>query len=94
MPKELTRHQLSSRLAYEQNVPSFLKKMRAQVAGISYDDPEPDDNDDAPVEDNGEGELDEFGRQRRPNRQHERDEHRGHMDASAHSRCLIPDFER
>ena len=88
MPKELTRHQLSSRIAYDQNVPSFLRRMRAQVAGTSYDDPESDPDhalDESNI--NGEDELDEFGRQRRPNVQDERNENRGQ---STRSRCLIP----
>lgn len=92
MPKELTRHQLSSRIAYDQNVPSFLRKMRAQVAGTSYDDPDSDpDRASNPDEDNGEGELDEFGRQRRPNRHDERGENQGpsrRSNAPADSRCL------
>lgn len=34
MPKEPTRHQLSSRLAYSQGTPAFLQRLKNQVSGI------------------------------------------------------------
>ena len=37
MPKELTRHQLSSRLAYSQGTPAFLQRLKGQVSGASGD---------------------------------------------------------
>jgi len=40
--KELTRHQLSSRLSYDKQTPSFLRRLQNRVAGI----PDDDDNDD------------------------------------------------
>lgn len=42
-PKDLTKHQLSSRLAYQQNVPSFIQKLQNRVAGVV--DPEDDEQD-------------------------------------------------
>ena len=35
MPKEPTRHQLSSRLAYSQGTPAFIQRLKNQVAGVS-----------------------------------------------------------
>ena len=57
-PKEPTRHQLSSRLAYNSQTPSFLLKLQNQVAGRATVDEE-----DEPQYLEG---LDEFGRERRP----------------------------
>ncbi|KZT34008.1 hypothetical protein SISSUDRAFT_975668, partial [Sistotremastrum suecicum HHB10207 ss-3] len=55
-PKEPTRQQLSSRLSYQQTVPSFLRAYQNRVAGraSSYDEDEPE-----VVEEGG---VDEFGR--------------------------------
>jgi len=41
-PKDPTNAQISSRLSYTQNTPSFLLKLQNRVAGIP-DEPEPDD---------------------------------------------------
>ncbi|KAL5525992.1 hypothetical protein ACEPAG_7330 [Sanghuangporus baumii] len=41
-PKELTRHQLSSRLAYQQHTPAFLLRLQNKVTGDA-DDEEDDD---------------------------------------------------
>ncbi|KAF8532299.1 hypothetical protein JB92DRAFT_3138459 [Gautieria morchelliformis] len=57
-PKEPTRHQLSSRLAYKSQTPSFLVKLQNQVAGRATED-----DDDEPQYLDG---IDEFGRERRP----------------------------
>lgn len=38
MPAEPTRQQLSSRLAYSQGTPSFLQKLKNQVAGVANED--------------------------------------------------------
>jgi len=43
MSKEPTRHQLSSRLAYSQTTPSFIKKLQNQVAGIQDDEEDEED---------------------------------------------------
>jgi hypothetical protein len=48
-PKEPTRHQLSSRLSYNQNTPSFLLKLQNRIAGI------PDEDEDEEFEDDGSG---------------------------------------
>ena len=45
MPKELTRHQLSSRLAYSQGTPAFLQRLKNQVAGVSNDAEEHNEDD-------------------------------------------------
>jgi hypothetical protein len=37
-PKELTRFQLSSRISYNQETPSFLRKLQNRVAGITDSD--------------------------------------------------------
>jgi hypothetical protein len=39
-PKEPTKHQLSSRLAYSQNTPAFLQKLKNRIAGIPDEDEE------------------------------------------------------
>ncbi|KAF8589901.1 hypothetical protein K439DRAFT_1628428 [Ramaria rubella] len=57
-PREPTRHQLSSRLAYNSQKPSFLLKLQNQVAGRV-----PDEEDEPQFLDGG---VDEFGRERRP----------------------------
>jgi Domain of unknown function (DUF4604) len=57
-PREPTRHQLSSRLAYNSQTPSFLVKLQNQVAGRVTEDDE-----DEPQYLDG---IDEFGRERRP----------------------------
>ena len=57
-PKEPTRHQLSSRLAYNSQTPSFLVKLQNQIAGRATIDDE-----DEPQYLDG---IDEFGRERRP----------------------------
>ncbi|KAI0059240.1 hypothetical protein BV25DRAFT_1918701 [Artomyces pyxidatus] len=49
-PKEPTRQQLSSRLTYSQNTPSFLQKFANRVAGV----PDDEDDDDE-FEDDGSG---------------------------------------
>ncbi|KAF8235750.1 hypothetical protein L208DRAFT_1376365 [Tricholoma matsutake] len=56
-PKEPTRAQLSSRLSYSQNTPSFLLKLQNRIAGI----PDEDDDED-------EDEYDESGRPPIPRR--------------------------
>lgn len=57
-PKEPTRHQLSSRLAYNAQTPAFLLRLQNQVAGRPTDEDEED-----PQYVDG---VDEFGRERRP----------------------------
>jgi hypothetical protein len=37
-PKEPTKHQLSARLSYSQNTPSFLRKLQSRVSGFPGDD--------------------------------------------------------
>ncbi|KAG6872735.1 hypothetical protein C0995_007056 [Termitomyces sp. Mi166 len=49
-PKEPTRHQLSSRLAYSQNTPAFLQKLKNKIAGVSDADDQYDE-----FEDDGSG---------------------------------------
>lgn len=44
-PKEPTRHQLSSRLQYQSQVPAFLQKFHNKIKGITAED---DDDDDEP----------------------------------------------
>ena len=58
-PREPTRHQLSSRLAYSAQTPSFLLKLQNQVAGRPTDE----EDEDEPQYLDG---VDEFGRERRP----------------------------
>ncbi|KAA1467132.1 hypothetical protein DENSPDRAFT_862843 [Dentipellis sp. KUC8613] len=43
-PKEPNRYQLSSRLAYNQNTPAFLQKLKNRIAGISDDEDENGDD--------------------------------------------------
>ncbi|KAG6896032.1 hypothetical protein C0992_010754 [Termitomyces sp. T32_za158] len=50
-PKEPTRHQLSSRLAYNQHTPAFLQKLKNRIAGA----PDADDQSDEEFEDDGSG---------------------------------------
>ncbi|KAG6877000.1 hypothetical protein C0993_011153 [Termitomyces sp. T159_Od127] len=50
-PKEPTRHQLSSRLAYSQHTPAFLQKLKNRIAGA----PDTDDQFDEEFEDDGSG---------------------------------------
>ncbi|PVF94084.1 hypothetical protein CPB86DRAFT_741175 [Serendipita vermifera] len=66
-PKELGRHQLSSRLQFQSQTPSFLKAFKAKVSGGRVDD-----DDEGPQYANGDEyglddgeELDEFGRAKR-----------------------------
>ena len=58
MAPEPTRHQLSARLAYNGQTPSFLVKLQNQVAGRGT----ADDEDEPQYLDS----IDEFGRERRP----------------------------
>ncbi|PFH46774.1 hypothetical protein AMATHDRAFT_153877 [Amanita thiersii Skay4041] len=39
-PKELTKHQLSARLSYNQHVPAFLRRMQNQISGRHEDSDE------------------------------------------------------
>lgn len=50
-PKEPTRQQLSSRLAYSATTPKFLQKLHNRIAGINEDDEDEDDE----FEDDGSG---------------------------------------
>ncbi|KAF8896543.1 hypothetical protein BD779DRAFT_593044 [Infundibulicybe gibba] len=50
-PREPTRQQLSSKLGYSQNTPSFLLKFKNKMAGI----PDEDDEEDPEFEDDGSG---------------------------------------
>ncbi|KAG6906443.1 hypothetical protein DXG01_013926 [Tephrocybe rancida] len=50
-PKEPNRHQLSSRLSYSQNTPTFLQKLKNKMAGI----PDEEDDYDDDFEDDGSG---------------------------------------
>ncbi|EGO24876.1 hypothetical protein SERLADRAFT_468799, partial [Serpula lacrymans var. lacrymans S7.9] len=45
-PKEPTKHQLSSRLHYEQNTPAFLQKLQRRIAGDVDEDDEDEYYDD------------------------------------------------
>ncbi|KAF5359324.1 hypothetical protein D9756_003035 [Leucocoprinus leucothites] len=47
-PKELSRHQLSSKLAYQAHVPAFLQKLQNRMAGVPD---EPSDEDEPQYED-------------------------------------------
>ena len=51
-PREPTRAQLSSKLAYQANVPAFLQKLQNRMAGIPDDDEEDEDDE---FEDDGSG---------------------------------------
>ncbi|TFY82740.1 hypothetical protein EWM64_g1268 [Hericium alpestre] len=42
-PRELTRHQLSSRISYDQRTPAFLQKLKNRVAGVVDEDEDEDD---------------------------------------------------
>lgn len=48
-PKELTRHQVSSRLAYHEHKPAFLAKFKNRMAGL------PDSEEDEEWEEGGSG---------------------------------------
>lgn len=50
-PKELNRHQFSSKLSYSQNTPSFLLKLQNRIAGI----PDEEEEFDEEFEDDGSG---------------------------------------
>jgi hypothetical protein len=50
-PKEPTKHQLSSRLSYSQNTPTFLRKLQSRVNGL----PNEDSDEDPDFEDDGSG---------------------------------------
>jgi Domain of unknown function (DUF4604) len=50
-PKEPTKHQLSARLAYSQNTPTFLRKLQSRVSGI----PDEDSDESPEFEDDGSG---------------------------------------
>lgn len=60
-PKEPTRQQLSSRLTYQSKTPAFLLKLQKQVGGRAP----ADDEYEPQIANDEEGELDEFGRERR-----------------------------
>ncbi|TFY77350.1 hypothetical protein EWM64_g6665 [Hericium alpestre] len=44
-PRELTRHQLSSRISYDQRTPAFLQKLKNRVAGVVDEDEDEDEFD-------------------------------------------------
>lgn len=50
-PKEPTKHQLSSRLTYNQHTPVFLRKLQSRVSGI----PDEDSDENPEFEDDGSG---------------------------------------
>jgi Domain of unknown function (DUF4604) len=50
-PKEPTKHQLSSRLSYNQQTPTFLRKLQSRVNGL----PDEDSDEDPDFEDDGSG---------------------------------------
>ena len=50
-PKEPTKHQLSSRLAYSQHTPAFLRKLQSRISGA----PNEDSDEDPEFEDDGSG---------------------------------------
>lgn len=50
-PKEPTKHQLSSRLAYSQHTPAFLRKLQSRVSGV----PDEDSDENLEFEDDGSG---------------------------------------
>jgi len=50
-PKELNRHQLSSKLSYSQSTPAFLLKFKNRIAGVLDDE----DDSDPEFEDDGSG---------------------------------------
>lgn len=50
-PKEPTKHQLSSRLAYSQHTPAFLRKLQSRISGA----PGEDSDEDPEFEDDGSG---------------------------------------
>jgi hypothetical protein len=52
-PKELTKHQISSRLAYEEKTPAFLLKFQNRIAGVHESDDEVDDFDEFEPGDSG-----------------------------------------
>lgn len=54
-PREPTRAQLSSKLSYQQNTPSFLLKLQNRMNGIPDADDAEDYNDDEEFEYTGEG---------------------------------------
>ncbi|KAI0295908.1 hypothetical protein B0F90DRAFT_1748304, partial [Multifurca ochricompacta] len=51
MPREPTKHQLSSRLTYSQQTPAFLRKLQSRVSGI----PDEDSDENPEFEDDGSG---------------------------------------
>lgn len=42
-PKELSRHQLSSKLSYQAHVPAFLQKLQNRMAGVDENEPQYED---------------------------------------------------
>jgi len=50
-PKEPTKHQLSSRLTYNQHTPAFLRKLQSRISGV----PDEDSDEDPEFEDDGSG---------------------------------------
>jgi hypothetical protein len=54
-PKEPTRAQLSSRLAYQSHTPNFLLKFKNRINGIADDDDDEDKYDDDEFEHTGDG---------------------------------------
>lgn len=53
MSREPTRHQLSSKLAYEKKIPAFLVKLQRRIAG--HADEEDEEDYDGEFEDDGSG---------------------------------------
>ena len=62
MSREPTKHQLSSRLSYQQNTPAFLRKLQKNYGGGRRGDDGEDDDEDEPAYGNGEFEDDGSGR--------------------------------
>ncbi|EIN03947.1 hypothetical protein PUNSTDRAFT_47753 [Punctularia strigosozonata HHB-11173 SS5] len=52
-PKDLTKHQLSSRLGYEEITPAFLLKFKNKLAGVRDSEPEYDEYDEYEPGDSG-----------------------------------------
>lgn len=61
-PREPTRAQLSSKLAYQQHTPTFLLKLQNRMNGIPDEEEEPEDDDD----NNNNGEFEYVGSGRPP----------------------------
>lgn len=56
-PRELSKHQLSSRLEFQSHTPAFLRVLQNKIAGFREEDDE-----DEPQYENREEAVDEFGR--------------------------------